>query len=96
MFWKVRLIGIDEFGNRYCKKMRKDKEIRFVKYKGLAEPSKVPCMWHAWLHYMITDNEVLNIKKLPWQKRHTPNLTGTKYAYYPSGATNVNYKPWTL
>lgn len=78
------LVGTDEFGNRYYKNSssgpnRKSK--RWVVYKGMAEPSKVPASWHGWLHYTI--DEVLT-ERYEWQKPHTPNLTGTVNAYFPT------------
>lgn len=80
-----KLIGTDEFGNRYYedKKANADgKRKRWVMYKGLAEPSKVPPAWHGWLHY--TTDAVLT-EKYSWQKPATPNLTGTSLAYFPAG-----------
>ncbi|MCE3232530.1 MAG: dehydrogenase [Rickettsiaceae bacterium] len=79
------LVGQDEFGNRYYQDKKVDnsgKKKRWVMFKGLAEPSKVPAEWHGWLHY--TTDEVLK-KKYDWQKQHTPNLSGTKLAYFPAG-----------
>ncbi|MDA0781025.1 MAG: NADH:ubiquinone oxidoreductase subunit NDUFA12 [Rickettsiales bacterium] len=80
-----KLIGTDEFGNRYFEDKKTDysgKKKRWVLYKGMAEPSKVPPSWHGWLHY-TTDN--IPDEQYKWQKPHTPNLTGTKNAYFPAG-----------
>lgn len=76
-------IGIDEFGNEYYQ--RKDGK-RFVIYKGIVEPSKIPAEWHGWIHY-TTNNSPTNAKthKYHWQKIHLPNLTGTKNSYAPRG-----------
>lgn len=82
-------VGSDQFGNRYytergAPKNRRRK--RWVIYKGMAEPSKVPAEWHGWLHYTL--DEVPTARKIPhynWQKPHLPNLTGTKDAYVPPG-----------
>ena len=49
--------------------------------------------------FHFPDNE----KKYEWQKKHLPNLTGTKYAYSPKNVSenfgrnkeNDEYKPWT-
>ena len=80
------LIGNDEFGNRYYEDKKTDsnsgRKKRWVMYNGIAEPSKVPPQWHAWLHYTV--DEVLKDRK-PWQQDYTPNLTGTKNAYFPAG-----------
>lgn len=99
-------IGFDEFGNLYYEGRGKsaDKKKRFVVYNGIAEPSKVPAEWHSWLHY-TTDVAPVEIKthKSPWQKIHLPNLTGTKYAYFPLGSVfrggkrgkvGADYEPW--
>ncbi len=82
-----RKIGNDQFGNNYylssCKNVE-GKNKRIVIYKGLNEPSKVPPMWHAWLHYMIDEIPSENIENYYWQKEHIPNLTGTDFAHNPS------------
>ncbi len=79
-----RLVGSDEFGNNYfeAKKIRGNYKKRYVIYNGLAEPSKVPAEWHGWLHYTRNDLPE-HITKHSWQKIHLPNLTGTKFAYFP-------------
>ena len=75
-------IGTDEFGNSYYQNKSGK---RFICYKGMAEPSKIPAQWHGWIHYN-TDIAPVNIKtdKFSWQKIHLPNLTGTKNAYKPN------------
>lgn len=84
-----KLVGKDIFGNKYYVEKRNPKAgkaKRWVMYNGLAEASKVPPLWHAWLHY-ITD-ELPNEMNAPtyfWQKEHQPNLTGTSFAYKPKG-----------
>jgi NADH:ubiquinone oxidoreductase subunit len=86
-------IGADEFGNRYF--LHKKNNKRFVIYNGVAEPSKVPMDWHAWLHY--TTNKIPNESeshKFSWQKIHLPNLTGTKNAHQPKNTTNQHYQAW--
>jgi NADH:ubiquinone oxidoreductase subunit len=83
-----RLVGTDEFGNRYFRSSHKKhgKERRWVLYKGEHEASKVPPEWHAWLHHMVPEpltEAAANAR--PWQKPHQPNPTGTKDAYRPQG-----------
>ncbi len=74
-------VGTDEFGNEYfCHKNGK----RFVIYKGIAEPSKIPAEWHGWMHY-TTDKIPVHTSRHSWQKIHLPNLTGTKNSYAPKG-----------
>lgn len=100
-------VGEDEIGNRYYISSSSDylgKKRRLVIYNGIAEPSKVPPMWHAWLHYLV-DEVPLNGKNkgYEWQKPHQPNLTGTKHAYFPKGdklgegkrtKVSSDYEPW--
>ncbi len=85
-------VGKDQFGNEYYTSGAK----RRVAYKGLKEPSKVPPMWHAWLHYLTNDiphNEVS--ENYSWQKPYIPNLTGTKRAYKPTrDIVSSDYQPW--
>ena len=49
-------------------------------YKGIVEASKVPQEWNAWLHH-ATETPPSNQKKFSWLKDHTPNLTGSPFAY---------------
>ncbi|HWK47410.1 MAG TPA: NADH:ubiquinone oxidoreductase subunit NDUFA12 [Stellaceae bacterium] len=108
-------VGTDEFGNRYFRAKSKRKltrgggffsrERRWVIYPGEAEASRVPPMWHGWLHH--STNEVPppggGVKR-PWQKEHVANLTGTPLAYHPPGSVLLgghrakatgDYEPWT-
>ncbi len=93
-------IGIDQFGNKYF--ISKDKNYlgrrkRFVIYNGHPESSKIPPMWHSWLHYFNDEVPCNNTKSYDWQQEHIPNLTGTKYAYNPSQSKNTEletYSKW--
>jgi len=81
-----RPVGKDSFGNCYFESKCQDKNgkrKRWVIYKGIAEPSKVPPEWHGWLHY--TFDAPIATKKQQWQKDFLPNLTGTDLAYFPPG-----------
>ncbi len=94
----TKKVGEDDFGNEYCVSLVKKhlgKNKRLVIYNGLNLSSKVPPMWHAWLHYM-SDEIPSDEKKLPWQKNYQPNLTGTKYAYEPSKLSDKSpvYNEW--
>jgi NADH:ubiquinone oxidoreductase subunit len=83
-----QLIGSDSFGNRYFERKggRYMRPQRWVMYRGVAEPSKVPPEWHAWLHH-VNDTLPKDLKKpYLWQKQHQQNLTGTNGAYYPPGS----------
>lgn len=85
-------VGSDEFGNCYFE--AKDGR-RFIIYKGMAEPSKIPAEWHGWIHYSYDMTPInINTKKYSWQKIHLPNLTGTKNAHSPKNSTTINKKPY--
>ncbi len=87
-----KLIGEDEFGNKYY---QNKKGIRWIIYKEEVEASKIPNEWYSWIHY--TKNKIENIhelKKYNWQKPHKPNLTGTNKAYNPKN-NNVNKKKYS-
>lgn len=103
-----RQVGADEFGNRYfeARKAGPDgRRKRWVMYRGIVEPTKVPPHWHGWLHYTFdklpTDADR---KRYSWQKPHQPNLTGTTHRYLPPGhlerggerswSASGDYIPW--
>jgi NADH:ubiquinone oxidoreductase subunit len=101
-----KLIGRDEFGNRYYEqksgKRHGNHAKRWVIYNGVAEPSKVPPHWHGWLHYTL-DAPIAHPRRFAWQKEHLPNLTGTVLRYLPPGhvlkgghraRATADYKPW--
>jgi NADH:ubiquinone oxidoreductase subunit len=112
--WTYRfgeLVGEDEQGNRYYR-TRGGKidptlnfERRWVIYNGLAEASRIPTGWHSWMHHIVdTPPTQDGYKPREWEKPHVPNLTGTPYAYRPSGSTLASgkrpkatgdYVPWT-
>lgn len=107
-FFKGRHVGTDAFGNRYFieKKIRSGQRTRrWVMYKGVAEPSKVPPMWNAWLHYTVDQLPTeLSTPHYAWEKEHVPNLSGTAGAYLPPGhirmgsdraSTVADYQAWT-
>lgn len=73
-----KLIGKDEFGNRYYESKKVDrynKKRRWVLYNGEPEASKIPSGWHSWIHYK-TDllNTNLNLEH-NWEKNHQENQT---------------------
>lgn len=92
-------VGHDSFGNVYYTN-RQGK--RWVIFKGLNEPSKVPSEWHSWLHH-TGDKPLTDRKRHSWERGHLPNLTGTQYAYHQEGhtvvggrrtAVSADYQPW--
>jgi len=101
-------VGEDEQGNRYYEERRpslEGRKRRWVLYKGLAEASRVPPDWHAWLHHTIQDPPtVAPLRRQKWEKPHQPNLTGTVGAYRPRGSlarggvrqpSTADYEAWT-
>jgi NADH:ubiquinone oxidoreductase subunit len=87
-----RLVGEDEFGNRYYeardnKESYDSRKRRWVIFKGYAEASKVPPDWHGWLHYTFDEPPtVAPLRRRAWEKDYLPNLTGTVEAWRPSGS----------
>ncbi len=103
------LVGLDQFGNQYCRaKARQgyNHERRWVHYaSGKVEASEVPPEFHGWLHHQTDQfpSETSGYRR-PWQKEHTPNLTGTSLAYKPDGhqlnggqraRATGDYEAWT-
>ncbi|WP_160123383.1 NADH-ubiquinone oxidoreductase subunit NDUFA12 family protein [Rhodovarius lipocyclicus] len=102
-----RKVGQDRFGNSYYESRAimpvYNRHRRFVVTANGQDPTKVPAEWHCWLHH-LTDAPLPEDKRLPWQKEHVPNLTGTRYAYRPKGhlamggrrqASGSDYEAWT-
>ena len=54
-------------------------------YKNEVEATYIPPNWYSWIHF--TNNELndpsIIEKKYSWEKKHQPNLSGTKKAYRP-------------
>ncbi len=105
--WKGEIVGEDAFGNRYYRERGKPRSClrrrRWVLYKGRPEASKIPPIWHAWLHYTGNATPLENPPETKtWQKPHLPNLTGTRVAYRPPGdlergaeaGVPAAYEPW--
>ncbi len=84
--WNGQLIGVDPYGNQYYQEKKyshKRKQRRFVLYKGIEEASKVPPLWHSWLHCTTNDVPNDNGTVLTCKTKHIPNLTGTPLAHNP-------------
>ena len=79
-----KLIGEDEFGNKYYSDSKGKK--RWVIYENRVESSKIPPHWHSWIHFQRTNKPNQNYHTFPWEKRHEENLTGTKRAHKPDGS----------
>lgn len=105
----ARKVGEDEYGNRYFEERGvtgpDGNKRRWVVYKGYADASRVPSDWHGWLHHTFeTPPSEEPLRRQAWEKDHHPNLTGTVYAYRPSGslltpqgrqATTADYEAWS-
>ena len=103
-----RLVGTDEFGNRYYVQSKGigplGKPRRWVIYANMAEASQIPPDWHGWMHYTVdTPPTEEAYRPRPWQRRHVMNMTGTAQAYRPKGSilttaarpkATGDYKPW--
>jgi NADH:ubiquinone oxidoreductase subunit len=99
-------VGADGAGNIYYEEKRPragQRPRRWVVYKNLVEPTVVPPEWHSWLHY-TTEAPLPTAPRLPWQKPHLMNLTGTPASYRPPGhdyegghraITTGDYEAWT-
>ena len=83
-------VGDDPFGNTYYQQRKAPKtgrRRRWVIYgPGGDEASRVPPLYHGWLHY-VTDTfpSPEDLKRHAWNQPHVPNLTGTDKAWTPPG-----------
>lgn len=105
---KGKLVGEDEFGNRYFLQRKGLGPLgvpaRWVIYKNLSEASQVPPDWHGWLHHTVDELPTsVPYQPKPWQKPHQMNMTGTAAAYRPEGSiigagkrakTTADYQSW--
>jgi NADH:ubiquinone oxidoreductase subunit len=105
---KGQRVGQDEYGNVYYQERKNPasrRRKRWVVYQGIVEASKIPALWHGWLHYTYDELPTqMNVVRHAWEKPHQPNLTGTKGAYLPAGdlraggqraASTSDYQAWT-
>lgn len=109
--FKGEFVGEDRYGNRYYRERgakpnirNNGRERRWVVYKGEPEGSKVPPVWHAWLHHTMVEPPVGRDGPLySWQREHQPNLSGTPLAYRPPGSilagghrakASADYEAW--
>ncbi len=106
---RSRLVGQDDYGNKYFEDRKaslEGRKRRYVMYKGLAEPSKVPAEWHGWLHHTLDSPPTEQpLTRRSWETDHTPNMTGTPYATKPKGSISSgkgerqkaagDYEAWT-
>ena len=98
-----REVGRDHHGNVYYRSKKGDR--RYVIYNGLNDASRIPPEWYAWMHKQIDDVPDEALPPPPkFLADPVPNLTGTPYAYRPSGslerggnrqAASGDYQAWT-
>ena len=88
-FFKGNLAGKDDDGNKYYTSNISHgvkKEKRWVLYKNDNDPTNIDPIWHGWLHHVIEDVPNSKTKKnFYWQKKISPNQTGTEKSYFPPG-----------
>ncbi|MBE8191676.1 MAG: NADH:ubiquinone oxidoreductase subunit NDUFA12 [Alphaproteobacteria bacterium] len=102
------LVGEDVEGNRYYQdksgRSINGKPRRWVIYNGDIEATRVPPLWHGWLHYtqdVAPNAEGAGLVHRHWQKPHQRNMTGTKSAHQPiradiaAGGTPEGYHAWS-
>ena len=91
-----KLVGEDEYGNRYYTQrgVRKNissdsrKSERWVIYKESVDPTRIPAYWHGWMHHttdVVPQKE--HALQYAWQQPNLPNPTGTAQSYLPPGHT---------
>ena len=91
-----KFVGTDEYGNKYYKSKKNNE--RWVVYANNIEATKITSDWYLWMHHTI--DKIPNSKdaKLPWQKRHLENQTGTDKSYKPvklrRNANIKKYETW--
>jgi NADH:ubiquinone oxidoreductase subunit len=98
-----RKFGTDHLGNVYYESKKGGR--RFVIYNGPNDASRIPPEWYSWLHHQIDGHPDDALPPAPkFLKDPVPNLTGTPYAYKPSGAldrggqrqaASGDYEAWT-
>ena len=105
---RSRFVGEDDYGNRYFEDRKASRGAlhrRYVIYRGLAEPSKVPAEWHGWLHHTLSEPPTeAPLARKAWENDHKPNMTGTIFATRPKGSlsgggdrqkSDADYEAWT-
>ena len=90
-----KFAGKDSYGNRYYENKTGK---RWGIYAGEIDATKIPDEWYSWMHH--TKNKIENLhqlEKYEWQKKHLPNKTGTNESYHPNKENNEiekKYKTW--
>jgi len=98
-----RSVGEDANGNVYYQSKKGDR--RWVIYNGANDASRITPDWYAWMHKQIDDVPDVALPPAPkFLADPVANLTGTPFAYSPSGALDGggrrqaaagDYQAWT-
>ena len=90
-----KFVGKDSLGNKYYQSKKGE---RWIIYNSEVEATNIPVEWYSWIHHMPNKiQKEHTLKKYPWQKDHSPNLTGTAKAYHPNknkDEPKKKYKTW--
>ena len=89
-FFTGKLVGKDEFGNRYYKNKNDE---RWVIYSSEIEATKITSKWYLWIHHTIDKiPDDKTEKEYSWQKKHLENKTGTDERHKPIKIKKDNYQ----
>eukprot|EP01092_Planopodium_desertum_P007140 TRINITY_DN29259_c0_g2_i2.p1 TRINITY_DN29259_c0_g2~~TRINITY_DN29259_c0_g2_i2.p1 ORF type:complete len:166 (+),score=17.75 TRINITY_DN29259_c0_g2_i2:33-500(+) len=89
-----RLVGEDQFGNKYYTNTEDAifSRTRWVEpIMGFNDalnwnPTSIPPEWHSWLHYQTDEEPSSKVDtSIKYRKEHHPTLTGTTKSYHPPG-----------
>ena len=95
-FFTGKLVGKDEFGNRYYKNKNDE---RWVIYSSEIDATKITSKWYLWIHHTIDKiPDEKTEKEYSWQKKHLENKTGTDEKHKPISIKKDNnqkkYETW--
>jgi len=89
-FFTGKLVGKDEFGNRYYKNKNDE---RWVIYSSEIEATKITSKWYLWIHHTIDKiPDEKTEKEYSWQKKHSENKTGTDEKHKPIRIKKDNFQ----
>ena len=89
-FFTGKLVGKDEFGNKYYKNKNDE---RWVIYSSEIEATKITSKWYLWIHHTIDKiPDDKSEKEYSWQKKHLENKTGTDERHKPIRIKKDNYQ----
>ncbi|KAJ7591419.1 NADH ubiquinone oxidoreductase subunit NDUFA12-domain-containing protein [Mycena floridula] len=98
-----RLVGMDQFGNRYYENLNEHEEtpgrhrwVDFAQHEFNA--TQVPPEWHSWISHIRkeppTADTVMQESVQKWQTPWVENLTGTRGAYKPYNTAGPKLFAW--